>query len=296
VRGLALALAVLGPACLYGSASATPPGKPAFRAELSPALIEGAESFAESEGAARPRDIQAVATTLGQAAFVEPGGNLPLAYHRPLHGSYGPGDLPVDVVELETDFPHGCTETLGETTDTCASGNVLELEYVAKSLELLRVHRWTRYRDLRHLGTPVRLKPQHGMPADVRANLLRAAGQYARELGDSAPADIRAVLTTEAKLDGLLHREPGRSATGEPVYVAAMRGDFNSICEGGPALEGGAEPGPHGVEEAGGCSGSGSVLELSIVPREAPYYSRISDEYPDLAALGVPLPLERPGT
>lgn len=278
----ALGLAILGTVLLHGSASAKPPGKPAFRADLIPALIEGAEGFAGSEGATQTRDIQAVATTLGQAGFIQPGEKLALTYRRGLHGGYTPSSIPVYVLEIRARFPHPCTETLGEATNTCASGDVLELEYVARSLELLRARRWTRYRDLRPLGVPVSLKPQPGMPADLRTNLLSTARQNAHYRGESAPVDIRAVLTTEARFDRLLGRQPGRSAAGEPAYVIAMRGNFEPDCKGGPGLQ----------LNTGPCGTSGPILELAVVPREVPYYTQISDAYPDLAALGTPVLLE----
>lgn len=110
-------------------------------------LLEYSLSVAAKYGDPAPSDIEAVATTYGQAS-------------QACHCSYGrtPTNTAVYVVALRGEFKHNCPSELGETVK-CIPLPVMELQFLAANVEeeTETVGAEGIYPDLAKLGAPIDL-------------------------------------------------------------------------------------------------------------------------------------------
>ena len=125
-----------------------------------------------------------------------------------------------------------------------------------------------------------------GIPAKVRAALLKHAKCFADRYRERHPYDIQAVLTTDAKAQKLDEARNGSlKTTHEKVYVVAMRGTFRVKCKGGPC--------PAWVAPRGRRSFAVLVAWVSASTMK-PLGSDVFISYPSLASAGTPIRLEQP--
>lgn len=285
--GLVVGALLFAPAITLGK----PRAKPSVPADVGGGLLAGALAFAASEGATDAHDVQAIATSRTKVVLPDVGEALP-------------GSAPVYVVAMRARFAHACSETLGEGLKSgCEGGSVLELVY-GPNLELARTRRRQSYPDLKSLGVPVPLHPQRGIPASVRARLLTSARNAARDGRDKQqPSEVRAVLTTRAKVEEMFRETPGietiseaqRAQAGEPIYFVSMSGHFEIHCLAAResratkiVIENCLAPERYYSFMAFTADVTTGVDTGSTLSR----HGEILSEYPDLASLGTPVLLE----
>jgi hypothetical protein len=119
----------------------TPSTEASIPAQVRTGLLQTALLYAEDHGYSFLREVEAVATTIGEAG----------------HASAYPtldGQTAVYVVAMR--FASICTAPHGETCGP--QKTVLELEYLARGLEGLRAETVASYPDLSSLGVPIELQ------------------------------------------------------------------------------------------------------------------------------------------
>lgn len=129
-------------------------------------------------------------------------------------------------------------------------------------------------------AAPVQAAESRGLPAKVRAVLLKDARSVAASWKDGSPHDIQAVLTTERPARQLIEITTGsRQLTPRPaggtarIYLIAMEGSFSEPVTG--------------LRRA--CQLLFLVLRVSVSTEQTLPLPRWSHTYPDLAKLGRPV-------